>query len=115
MDIFQNIYFMGTLVAVLFAMWLGLKFVIHRRKESAEQVRQVNVAGYVTFLNNFKKGEEAEEKGRKREALFCFQRALASLEEMGTPDQLLQETMDEVRGRIARLERRKNRGALDST
>ena len=101
---FDNLYFMVTLVLVLFATWLGLKFVIRRRRESAEQIRGLNVAGYVLFLNNFKKAEAAEQRGRKKEAIWLFKRALASLEQMENPDALLLETIVEVRERIARLE-----------
>lgn len=100
----RDLVFMVSLVAVLFIVWVALKVSIRVRKARADQIRKTNLAGYVMYVNNFNKGEEAEQRGNKREALRCFKRALASLELEQERDDLLEGAISEVKSRIAALE-----------
>ena len=100
----RDLIFMSALVIVLFIAWVALKVNIRVRKARANQIKTTNLVGYVTFVNNFNRGEEAEERGDKPEALRCFRRALACLEEERERDDLVNETIAEVKAKIATLE-----------
>ena len=101
---FQDVILMGSLVLVLFIIWVGLMVNLYVRKARARQIKKLPLAGYVTFLNNFKEAEAAQERGNIELALAHFRRALQSLETEEKPDELVEETKAEVRERIAALE-----------
>ena len=101
----RDLIFIVALVVVLFIVWLALKMNIRVRKARASEIKGINLAGYVTFINNFKKGEEAEGRGNRQEAIRCFRRALSSLRSSEDSDELVKETEREVSERIASLER----------
>jgi hypothetical protein len=102
--VYQDVIFITAFIVVLFIIWIALKLNIRVRKARAEHIKQVNLADYVTFVNNFTKAEEAEKKGNRSEALRLFRRALERLEDEKNPDDITLETMEEVRARIAALE-----------
>lgn len=101
---FHDVIFLSALILVLFIIWLALKINIHVRRKRADSIKEGNLANYVTFVNNFKKAEAAEGRGDKAEALRYFRRALEILHEIEEQDEMTQETIEEVQGRIAALE-----------
>jgi len=102
--VYQDVIFLSALILVLFIIWVALKINIKVRKARAEEIKKINLANYVTFVNNFNKGEEAERRGDRRTALQFFKRALQILEDEEQQDELTRETKKEVLERIAALE-----------
>lgn len=95
---------MVVLVLVLLIIWIALKLNIKVRSQKVQQIKNQNLGNYVTFLNNFNTAEEEEKKGNIKIARIHFQKALRALEEEENPDDLVKETIDEVKGRLAALE-----------
>ncbi len=102
---FRDVIFLSALILVLFIIWIALKLNIRVRKSRAEQIKKVNFASYVTFANNFTRGEEAEMRGDREGALRHVRRAMSSLNEEEDPDELTRQAIDDVRKKIATLEK----------
>ncbi len=103
----QEVVFLSALILVLFIVWLALKLHVRVRRTRAKEIRKLNLASYVTFINNYKRGEEAEERGSLAEALRCYRRALENLKEDVVSDDLTRETSSELEDKIAALEQRR--------
>ena len=103
----QEVVFLSALILVLFIVWLALKLQVRVRRTRAREIRKLNLASYVTFINNYKRGEEAEGRGSPAEALRCYRRALESLREDVVSDDLTRETTSELEDKIAALEQRR--------
>lgn len=100
----RDVIFLSALIVVLFVAWLALKLNIRVRRKRATEIKHLNLSGYITFVKNFKLGEEAEKAGDSHEALKHFRLALSNLEEEEKPDELTLETIEEVKNRISALE-----------
>ena len=101
---FRDVIILSAVIIVLFIIWLALKINIHVRRKRAGALKEVNLANYVTFINNFNKAEEAERRSDQATALQHYRRALEILHEIEEQDELTQDTIKEVEGRIAVLE-----------
>ena len=67
-------------------------------------IKKQNFSTYVNFANNFNKAEEEEKAGNLKIALINYKKALENLEAEEKQDELIQETMEEVKAKIAELE-----------
>lgn len=101
----RDLILLSSLILVLLIVYVALKVNIRVRKARTAEIKKLNIAGYVKFLNNFKRGEEAEDRGNKQEAVQWFRRALVCLEEEENPDELVEETIVEVKNKIDDLEK----------
>ena len=101
---FNDVIFMVVLIVVLLIIWIALKLNIKVRSQKLQQIKKQNLGSYVTFLNNFNIAEEEEKKGNIKIARIHFEKALRVLEEEENPDDLVTETIAEVKERIAALE-----------
>lgn len=97
---------LALFVLVMLIIWIALNFNIFVRKRKMKQIRGHNkeLSSYVAFVHNFNQAEAEEEKGNNKIALMYFSKALEILENEPNKDDLVLETIDEVRGRIAKLE-----------
>lgn len=100
---FNDVILLSALIIVLFIIWIALKLNVRVRKQKLEQIKSLNLANYVTFINNYKQGEEAENKGDKTSALRFFQKALLNLEEEQNPDELTRDAIKDIKVRIDSL------------
>lgn len=101
---YRDVILLSALIVVLFVIWLALKLSIRVRRAHARQIKGLNLASYVTFVNNFNRGEEAEKRGDRQDALRYYRRALLNLEEEENPDKLTLETIAEVQAKIEALQ-----------
>ena len=101
---FNDVIFLSIFIVVMTIIWIALNINIRVRKQKAKQIRSLNLANYVTFINNFKLAEEEEQKGNTKIAIMHFRKALENLEQEENPDELVQETIDEIKERLAALE-----------
>lgn len=101
---FNDVVFLVILIVVLAIIWIALNINIYLRRKRARQIRSLNLAHYVTFVNNFKLAEEEEKKGNIKLAIIHFRKALENLEREENPDEIVLETIDEIKQRLAALE-----------
>lgn len=100
---YNDVILLSALIIVLFIIWIALKLNVRVRRQKLEQIKSLNLANYVTFINNYTQGEEAEKKGDKTSARRYFQKALLNLEEEQDPDELTRDAIKDIKERIDAL------------
>lgn len=103
---FDDVIILGSVVAVLTIIWIGLNINIKIRRNKLKQIKKVDFSSYVTFTKNFKIAEKEESEGNLKIARNYFDKCLKILEEEENPDDLVKETIDEVKQRIALVDQK---------
>jgi hypothetical protein len=104
--VYRDTILLALFVLVMLIIWIALNVNIFVRKKKMKAIRGQNksLGNYVTFVHNFKHGEEEEKKGNTKIALMYYNKALEILENEEEKDELVQETIEEVKEKIASLE-----------
>lgn len=100
---YNDVILLSALILVLVIIWVALKLNVRVRKQKLQQIKSLNLANYITFINNYTQGEEAEKKGDKTSARRHFQKALLNLEEEQNPDTLTKDAIKDIKERIDAL------------
>jgi len=88
----------GVIVAVL------VKLLREKKLQDIKNIHKT--ALYVKFINNFKRAEELEKKGKYSEAVQFYRNALQILTNISDKDELVEENINNIENKIKVLDKR---------